>query len=896
MRRIYSALVGWVVDHPKTVLVVYAILAAIATVGTIRIKEEEDLMVFLPTHDPDVRLFKEVSGQFGALRVALVGVEVPVGKDVFQPEVLKRLQSVTSDIRNVRGVDRVLSLSSLTDVVPGEMGAEILPLVGDPPETAEASAALRKKVMSRDHIVGTFVSEDARATLLMVFLADGGGDKEVVAAVRRIAGKQLADYTVYYGGAPFAGRAIYEEAQSDVWRLSPFALILLLVVVVLAYRDPVGVLLTIASVAFSTAVVIGGQGLWGEHFTVATSTLPVILFASGNSYAVHVLGRYYMLRSAKSGKAAIKEALDIVGPPLLVAAGTTAAGFFAFLATDVRPMRAFGIACGAGVLICWLTSLTLVPAVISLWPRPSQPSTELNRFGDWLVKIWRASERHSRPLLVVGLAVSGLLIQPMLKVKVRMEPRAFFRPGSEPWLADRFLDERFGGGTFLQIALHGDFDHPNTLREVARLEDFLATLPNVTQVTAITSPLRLVGEAMGGGRRLPMTSKQAANLYFFLEGEAGMRALIADGRRDILVQVRVRGDGRSAVLAVEEYMKKQLRAAPARPTAADVGERLAWIAATAGQKLDGGKLAAQVATLAPPPPEDAEWGQKRLAMATEFVASDEAPPADEAQRQAVIKAAAEGRDALDKAYASVAKDPQEGKDAARRLWSRLEDERRRMGTQRAVPVMMQTLGLGGNKKVEERVRLALDDVFAAIEDGAARLPLSAKVAGQPILDRGFSRSVGQNTERSLLVAIGVVLLLLVLLFRSLKLSLICMAPSVVTLIVILGVMGYLGVDIDLGTSLVAGIATGAGADFAMHYLWYLRSDHPDEVSRTVGPVMVLSILLVAMGFAILAVGKSPVMHLFGILAALSMALSALLTCLFLPALLYRFAPNFGARK
>ena len=109
------------------------------------------------------------------------------------------------------------------------------------------------------------------------------------------------------------------------------------------------------------------------------------------------------------------------------------------------------------------------------------------------------------------------------------------------------------------------------------------------------------------------------------------------------------------------------------------------------------------------------------------------------------------------------------------------------------------------------------------------------------------------------------------LFRSLQLALLSMCASLLTMALIFGVMGLLGMPIDLGTSLVAGIATGAGSDFAMHYLWYLRRQRADEVSRTVGPVMVVSIFLVSLGFWVLALGKSPVMHLFGTLAGLSMS-------------------------
>ncbi|HEY7955502.1 MAG TPA: MMPL family transporter, partial [Polyangia bacterium] len=398
MPGFFKALFDLPIRRPKTVVFAYAIVTAIALFGVTRLKQEDNLLVFLPTSDPDVRLFKDVSHRFGGLRVALIGVEIPPrsprAADVFSGDVIRKLEAATDAIHNTHGVDRVLSLTSITDVVAGPAGAEVTALVDAPPKNAEAEAALRKKVMSRDHVVGNVVSKDGRAALIMVFLAEGSSDREVTAALRHDAESTLRPLTIYYGGAPFAGRSIYEEAQTDVRRLSPIALAVLLFVVVLSFRDPVGVVLTVASVAFSVLLVLGGMGLWGDKFTVASSTLPVILFASGSSYAVHVLGRYYLLRVDKPATEAIREALSIVGAPLAIAAGTTAVGFYSFVATDVPPMRAFGIACGSGVLLCWFTSLTLVPAVVTLWPRRSRPPRQLGIIGDWLVELWHFSRRH----------------------------------------------------------------------------------------------------------------------------------------------------------------------------------------------------------------------------------------------------------------------------------------------------------------------------------------------------------------------------------------------------------------------------------------------------------------------------------------------------------------------
>jgi predicted RND superfamily exporter protein len=228
-------------------------------------------------------------------------------------------------------------------------------------------------------------------------------------------------------------------------------------------------------------------------------------------------------------------------------------------------------------------------------------------------------------------------------------------------------------------------------------------------------------------------------------------------------------------------------------------------------------------------------------------------------------------------------------DEAEFLDTRLDEERRRFFTERAVPELMQA----GDFHPESRAEVAaiLDDLFVRIApDEHPRMPLVARIAGEPVLDRGFSRAVGNNQIRSLVVSIIVVLLLMFALFRSVRLALLSMWASLLTMAIIFGVMGIFNVPIDLGTSLVAGIATGAGSDFAMHYLWYLRDQSPDEVSRSVGPVMVVSIILVALGFFVLAAGKSPVMHLFGVLAGLSMSLSALLTCLLVPAVLNKVRP------
>lgn len=630
------------------------------------------------------------------------------------------------------------------------------------------------------------------------------------------------------------------------------------------------------------------------------------MFASGSSYAVHVLGRYYLLRARAPSEAATSGALSIVRAPLFIAAATTATGFFAFVVTDIRPMRAFGIACGAGVLLCWVTALELCPAVLTIWPRRARPTPELARLGSAMVRLWHWSFRRRGLVLSAALAVALACLWPMSRVSVRMEPRAFFRPGSEPFRAERFLEERFGGSRFVQVQLSGDFNDPTTLRELGRFSDYARSLERVTQVSSILLPLELVNEGMGGPRRLPATRAQAANLYFFLESEPSLRSLITADRRQALMHVRVLGDPDEVVLALEQFVRDRLSRRPRPQSARDLAERLVWMARAAGRPVaDPARLEQLIGDLGLPGDTDAEWARQRALIAAATLTDVGAPPLEPALRERVLAAAATGSPDLDRLLAQATPNPEDARLLGGRLSARLDEARRELAIERSLPLVLAAARVpSGDARRAGDIAALLDDRLLAPQLGSAPAPLEARLAGEPLLDRGFSRAVAHNQVRCLVLSVLVVLALLYALFRSVKVAFLCMAPALLTMGAIFGVMGILGIQIDLGTSLVASIATGAGSDFAMHYVWYLsragnrplplgHGPHADQVSRSVGPVMAVSVLLVALGFGVLALGRSAVMQLFGALAGLSMSLSALLTCLLLPALIRKVLAEEG---
>src|SRR5919197_4549833 len=94
-----------------------------------------------------------------------------------------------------------------------------------------------------------------------------------------------------------------------------------------------------------------------------------------------------------------------VGAPLTLAAAATAAGFLSFLPTDYKGLSELGLLAGLGMIIAFLTSITLIPALLTVLRPPGEPE-ELGFKS--LAPVDRFMERHRIPIIVgTGLVVAA---------------------------------------------------------------------------------------------------------------------------------------------------------------------------------------------------------------------------------------------------------------------------------------------------------------------------------------------------------------------------------------------------------------------------------------------------------------------------------------------------------
>jgi predicted RND superfamily exporter protein len=195
--------------------------------------------------------------------------------------------------------------------------------------------------------------------------------------------------------------------------------------------------------------------------------------------------------------------------------------------------------------------------------------------------------------------------------------------------------------------------------------------------------------------------------------------------------------------------------------------------------------------------------------------------------------------------------------------------------------------------------LAKINDFAINEVGIA--PQDIRYTGLLVLYNNMLQSLYKSQILTLgAVFIGIMLMFLVL-FRSLKISLIAMLPNFLAAAVVLGGMGLFAIPLDMMTITIAAITVGIGVDHAIHYITrfrrefavqrnYLQSMHRAHAS--IGQALFYTAITIIVGFSILALSNFIPSIYFGLLTGLAMTAALLGSMTLLPKLILMTQP-FG---
>ena len=176
-----------------------------------------------------------------------------------------------------------------------------------------------------------------------------------------------------------------------------------------------------------------------------------------------------------------------------------------------------------------------------------------------------------------------------------------------------------------------------------------------------------------------------------------------------------------------------------------------------------------------------------------------------------------------------------------------------------------------------------------------------RLAGVLILFNNLLQSLFKSQILTLgLVMIGIFAMFL-LLFRNIKLSLIGVVPNFIAAFFILGIIGHLGIPLDMMTITIAAITIGIAVDNSIHYIYRFKEEYNKikdykktltTCHSTVGVAILNTSITIVFGFSILVLSNFIPTIYFGIFTGLAMLLAMISVLTLLPSLLLVFKP-FG---
>ena len=337
--------------------------------------------------DPDLALYREISGVFGGDDFLLVTFTPHQGAllSMANVQLLAELQDRLGTIEGVTSVFSVLDAPLLkSPPVPlDELAEGFRTLLSPDTDRALAVEELSGSPFFRELLI----SADGRTAALRVELVPLPALERENTAERR---RQLAERaslieavrgvraafsdraTLHLGGVPMIAADMIAFVKGDLAVFGGLVLVLVMAVLYAAFRQLRWVVLPLATAAASIVATMGALGFLYKPATVISSNFVALLAIMTISLNIHLIVRYRELAQAQgagSVRQIVAATMTSKFSPCLYTALTTMAAFGSLTASDIVPVEDFGLMMCIGVLFALLITFTLFPAVLTLLPK-----------------------------------------------------------------------------------------------------------------------------------------------------------------------------------------------------------------------------------------------------------------------------------------------------------------------------------------------------------------------------------------------------------------------------------------------------------------------------------------------------------------------------------------------
>jgi hypothetical protein len=808
------------------------------------------------SHDEAVRVFhddmKKLLSLHDMVVLGVVNEKHPDG--VFNPESLQAVYDLTQYAKTLHGdalglkdpgagvveVDLIApsTVDNIEQAGPGTVRFEWL--MESPPKTPEEALAVRQKAERIPFLNGTMISEDGKAICLYLPLTSKDLSYRVYTRLRERIAQIEGDDQFFITGLPVAEDTFGVEMFIQMAISAPLAMLVIFLLMLYFFRKLV---LVMAPMIIAMVTVICTMGLLivtGNTIHIMSSMIPIFIMPIAVLDSIHILSEFFdRYQETRDRKKTIRAVMDTLQAPMLFTSLTSAAGFGSLALTPIPPVQVFGMFVAFGVLLAWLFTIMLIPAYVTFIPErylknfglKQDARAESASSGTLMGRLlgWASALTYRRAKLIVALSLAAVIVAGygISRIQINDNPTKWFRQSHPIRVADKVLNEHFGGTYMAYLTLYPEDLDPKS--EVAAVPGGSTEVPVAGETASSADSAPGLPAGLGG------------------DDEPGLPAGLGGIESEpSTVHMDEPGTQRPEVFKDPEVLRYMDGLQQHLLTTGVVGKSnsLADIVKTVHRELIDGSEA-----------------QFRV------------PDSPGAVAQCLMQYQSSHR-------------PHD-------LWHFVTPD------YQLTSIWVQ-LRSGDNKDMER--------VVESVETYVAQNPppgnLKHQWFGLTYINVIWQDKMVSGMLQSFLGSFLVVLLMMIVLFRSALWGLISMIPLTITIGLIYGVIGLIGKDYDMPVAVLSSLTLGLAVDFAIHFLARARTMYEkygswqathDHVFGEPGRAIARNVIVIAVGFLPLLAAPLVPYNTVGVFLAAILFVSGVATLLILPSLIKLLEPLLFAR-
>ena len=513
----WESIARFVLKNKLVLLIALALATAFMGWHASKVQLSYDFTRAIPTDNARWVSYQNFRRQFGEDgNMVVIGMQ---SEHLFDEKVFTDLALLATQLRNVDGVENVLSIPTAVTLVKDSVSQKLkaVNIFVKDSGTQQFSHfdSSRQLFFGLPFYKNVLYNPQTNASLMAIRvngkLMASATRSRVVKDITTVGDRFGSKHSIEmrYSGLPLIRTQVADRMKIEMKWFLIGSVLLSAFILLLFFRSLSTMFLSLAVVLIGVVWSIGTLDLLGYKITLLTVLIPPLIVVIGIPNCIYFLNKYHVSYAETNEKnSALVKMISRMGIVTLFCNIAAAIGFAVFALTRSAILKEFGAVAGINIIALFVISFILIPAVLSYLPAPKDRHT---RYLDnrWLLalldklEIWALNHRpliYGATVVVLAFSVAGLF---------RLKSEGFIvddLPKTNKIYKDlRFFETNFKGVMPLEIVI--DTRQKNGLRKnplqtfelIDSLSQYISSLPETGKPLSIVEGLKFAKQAYYDG-------------------------------------------------------------------------------------------------------------------------------------------------------------------------------------------------------------------------------------------------------------------------------------------------------------------------------------------------------------------------------------------------------------